>query len=64
MSFQFHYSKFSRQWYSGLSYYHIRVTRGRRGEISPTLSQKLEKSSLILEKSALIVAIYGLIYSF
>ena len=36
-----------------------RVTRGGRGEVSPTLFQKLEKSALILGKNALIVSILG-----
>ena len=42
-----------------------RVTRGGgRGEVSPALFQKLEKSALILEKNALIVSILGLISHF
>ena len=42
-----------------------RVTRegggegGERGEVSPALFQKLEKSTLICGKNALIVVIYG-----
>ena len=37
---------------------------GRGGEISPALSRKLEKDSLILGKSVLIVVIYYLNFSF
>ena len=65
ISFQFHCGKFIQQTCSTLSYYYYRcVTRGRRREISPVLSRKLEKSSLILGKSALIVAIYWLNFLF
>ena len=64
ISFQFHYGKFSQQKYSTHSYYYRRVTRGRKGEISPGLSRKLEKSFLISRKSAPIVAIYWLSFSF
>ena len=64
ISFLFHYSKFSQQKYSTRSNYYRCVTRGRKGEISPALSRKLEKNSLILGKSALIVAIYWLNFSF
>ena len=63
ISFQFHYGKFSQQKYSTHSYYYRRVTRGRKGEISPGLSRKLEKSFLISRKSAQIVAIYWLSFS-
>ena len=35
------------------------VTRGGRGEVSPAVFQKLEKSALILENNALIVSILG-----
>ena len=39
---------------------HIRrVTRGGRGDVFPTLFQKLEKSVPIWRKDALIVVIYG-----
>ena len=41
-----------------------RSQRGGRGEISPALFQKLEKSALILGKNALIIVIYGLNLSF
>ena len=64
INFQFHYGKFSQQTYSALSYCYRCVTKGKRGEISPVLSRKLEKSSLIFGKNALIVAIYGLNFSF
>ena len=37
---------------------------GRGGEIIPALSRKLEKDSLILGKSVLIVVIYYLNFSF
>ena len=37
---------------------------GRGGEISPALSRKLEKDSLILGKSVLIAVIYYLNFSF
>ena len=40
------------------------VTTGGRGEVSPALFQKLEKSALILRKNALIVVIYGYNFSF
>ena len=36
-----------------------RVTRGWRGEVSPVLFRKLEKSTLIWIKNALILVIYG-----
>ena len=42
-----------------------RVTRGENeGEVSRAFFQKLEKSTLILGKNALIVVIYGLHFSF
>ena len=41
-----------------------RVTRGGKGEVFPTLFQKLKKSALILGKNALIVDIYGLNFAF
>ena len=41
-----------------------RVTRGGKGEVSPTLFQKLKKSVLILGKNALIEDIYGLNFAF
>ena len=62
----FSYGEFSKQKYSTRSYYY-RCVEGREGgvwEISPALSRKLEKSSLILGKRALIVAIYWLNFSF
>ena len=58
ISFQFQCNQFSQQKYSTRSNYYRCVTRGRKGEISPALSRKLEKRSLILGKSTLIVAIY------
>ena len=64
ISFQFHYGKYSKQRYSTLSYYYRYATRGRRGEISLILSQKLEKRSMILGEPALIMAIYRLNFSF
>ena len=64
ISFQFHYGKFSQQKYSTHSCCYRCVTRGRKGEISPGLSRKLEKSFLISGKSAQIVAIYWLRFSF
>ena len=64
ISFQFHCGKFIQQKYFTGSYYYRCVTTGRKGEISPVLSQKLEKSSLISEKNALIVAICWLNFSF
>ena len=52
INFQFHDRKFSQQMYSILSYYHRRVTRGGLGRV------------LILGKSALVLAIYRLSFSF
>ena len=40
------------------------VTRGGRGEVSPALFWKLEKSAPIWRKNALIVVIYGYNFSF
>ena len=46
-------------------YFAIRcVTRGGRGQVSPALFQKYEKSALILGKNVLILVIYGLNFSF
>ena len=39
------------------------VTRGGRGEVSPALFRKLEKSALISRKNTLIVIIYGYNFS-
>ena len=63
INFQF-CPKFSIKKYSTLSYYYKRVFRGK--EVSPGLSGKLEKeeSTLILGKSAVIVAISRLNVSF
>ena len=60
ISFQLHYGKLSRQKYFTRSYYYRCVTGGRRegGERSPLpFLEKLEKTSLILRKSAQIVVI-------
>ena len=64
ISFQFHYNQFSWQKYSACCYYYRCGTRGKKEEISPTLSRKLEKSSMILWKSALIMVIYWFNISF
>ena len=40
------------------------VPRGGRGEVSPTIFQKLEKSALIWRKNTLILVIYGYNFSF
>ena len=58
ISFQFHYGKFSQQKYSTRSYYYMCVTRGRKGDISHSLFQKLKKNYLILRKSFQILPIY------
>ena len=64
VSSQFHYGIFSQQKYSTLLLLQVCSQSEEVGEISPALSLKLGKISLILRKSAQIVAIYWFNFTF